>query len=434
MDSNALAELVILIILILLSAFFSSAETAYGAVNRISLKTKAEEGDRRAGIVLKILNSYSKFLNTVLICNNVVNLSASALCTSFVIRYLGEAYVSAGTAVLTVLIILFGEITPKNVAMLESEKISRRDAPLLRALMVVLTPVVFVIDILAGWILKLMGVDANARHPITENELKTYVEASQQDGAIEGGEKKLIDNVFDFGDHVAKDIMIPRIDMCCVPSDATYDDVLNVFRREMFTRIPVYDADNSDKLIGHINMKDFILLDHKDNFSVRDILRESYYTYEYKHTSDLMLEMQQKGFGITFVIDEYGVSVGMITMEDLIEEIVGEIRDEYDEDEKDQLRKYDDLTYIIDGNMKLDDINDRIGSNFSSEDYDSIGGLMIEKLERLPHNNETVTLEDGTKLQAKGIRSNRIIKVLIRFHDIPGRKDEPEEEGHKQEQ
>lgn len=420
MHQADLIQLVILIVLIVLSGYFSSSETALSSVNRITLKSMADGGDRRAALTLKILDDYSKMLSAILIGNNVVNLSASALATSLIIRIFGESMVSAGTAALTILIILFGEITPKNSAKTNALQISMRNAPVIQLLMTVMTPVIFVVDHLSCWIMKLTGTDPNAKQKLTESELKTYVEVGQEDGAIEGREKKIIYNVFDFGDAVAKDIMVPRIDMSCVPDDATYNDVMSVFRMEMFTRIPVYEKNAPDKIIGHLNIKDFVSLSDPSRFNLRRMLHSSYFTYEYKRTADLLKEMQQHSFGVAFVLDEYGNTVGMITLEDLVEEIVGDIRDEYDEDEKSQLRKYDDKTYLADGSMKLIDLNDALGCNFSSEDYDSIGGLIIEKLERIPQDGESVTLEDGTILQAKGIRRNRIMKVLLRFHEVPG--------------
>ena len=425
-----LINIAALVILIALSAYFSAAETAFSTVNRVSLKTLADDGNKRAALALKVLEQYSKMLSAILICNNVVNLSASSLATTVIIGTLGTNAVSIGTAVLTVLIILFGEITPKNVSKVRAQQISMRDAKTISMLMTVLTPVIFIIDHIAGGLLKMMGVDVNKKQLLTENELKTYVEVGREDGVIENREKKIIYNVFDFGDSEARDIMVPRIDMCCVSSDATYDEVMDTFRKEMFTRIPVYESDNQDKIIGHLNIKDFILQRDPKNFSVKKFLHESYYTYEYKKTAELLRQMQQNSYGVAFVIDEYGNTVGMITLEDLIEEIVGDIRDEYDRDEEKQLRKYDDLTWLVDGSMNLDDVNDAIGSHFESEDYDSIGGLMIEQLERLPANGETVTLEDGTTLTAKGIRHNRIMKVLIRLA-APAQKEESSKDSKK---
>lgn len=224
----------------------------------------------------------------------------------------------------------------------------------------------------------------------------------------------MIYNVFDFGDSLAKDIMIPRIDMVSVEDTATYKDVMDVFRENMYTRLPVY-KDTTDNIIGIINVKDFLFVKDPEKFTIRDIIRDAYYTYEYKKTSDLMMEMRKSSSNIALVLNEYGSTEGMITLEDLLEEIVGEIRDEYDEDEETLIQDLGDNTYIVPGGMKLDDINNSIDTNFSSEDYDSIGGLIIEKLDKLPEENETVELEDGTTLTVKSINQNRIEEVLMKL-------------------
>lgn len=423
---TAILEIIIILILISLSAFFSSSETALTTVSPITMKALADDGNTRAATVLDVLNHHSKMLSTILVCNNVVNLSCSSLITTFIIRYIGANAVSIGTAILTVIIILFGEITPKNMATIRAEQLSLSFAPIIRFLMWLLTPVVFIIEFLAKHILSLLGVDASEKKHLTENELKTYVAVGSEEGIIENREKKIIYNVFDFGDSVAKDIMTPRIDMICVSVDDDYERVKSLFRQYMFTRLPVYEGD-SDNIIGLINIKDFIMMDDSSGFTPRSMLREAYYTYEYKKTADLLKEMQARSYNVAFVLNEYGGAVGMVTLEDLVEEIVGQIRDEYDQDERDQIYGYDDRTFLVEGSMKLDDINDALGSHFDSEDYDSIGGLIIEKLERLPMNNETVTLDDGTTLQAKGIRQNRIVKVLIRFTTPPKQEDGDEE-------
>ena len=414
MNSYTAAQLILIIALIALSAWFSSAETALTTVSEVSLKSLAADGNARAAKVLSILKNYSKMLSTILICNNVVNLSASALCTAFIIQCFGTSFVSAGTAALTILVILFGEITPKNISKIRAEQISMRDAPVISALMLLLTPLIAIISKLANGLMRLFGVDPSEKKHITEKELRTFVAAGREDGAIEGSEKKMIDNVFDFGDSEARDIMIPRIDMTCIPVSADYYEVQRMFRRDMFTRLPVYDEDQ-DHIIGHINIKDFILLDGPDGFSIRSLLRRPFYTYEFKKTADLLKEMQRRGVHVSFVLDEFGTTVGMITLEDLLEELIGEIRDEYDDDERRLIHRYDDVTYLVDGSMKLDDVNEALGTHFASEDYDSIGGLFLERLERLPRNEETIRLDDGTTLQVKGIRTNRIVKVLIRF-------------------
>lgn len=413
MDTTGVIQLVSLGVLVLLSAFFSSAETAFSTVNRVRLRTLAEENNKGAVRVLAILDQYGKMLSAILIGNNIVNLSASSLMTTFAISLWGNKAVGIATGVLTFVILMFGEIIPKTWAMQRAEPISLMFAPIIRLLMIILTPVIFLVDMLSNWILRLLHISSEGNNfSITEKELKTYVDVSHEGGAIESEERTLIYNVFDFGDTVAKDIMIPRIQMTTVPLSATYQELLSTFQSCMFTRLPVYDED-PDHIIGIVNIKDFILVKDKEKFSLKKILREAYYTYEYKNVSDLLMEIREKSSSIAFVLSEYGATVGMITMEDIIEELVGEIRDEYDADEEELIQELEEGQYLVEGGMKLNDINDALGISLDSEDYDSIGGLMLEKLDRLPQDEETITLENGITLRARGIQDNHIVKVLI---------------------
>ena len=414
-------QLVVLVILIILSAFFSSAETAFSTSNRIKMRSLAEEGNKRAALVLKILDSYSKLLSAILIGNNVVNLSASSLATTIAIalsKHLGlkEALMTGlATGILTVVVLLGGEIVPKTWANLYADKIALAYAPIIQFLMTILTPVIFIVDKIALGILKLFRIDPSKKNnAMTESELRSYVDVSHEDGVIEEEEREMIYNVFDFGDSLAKDIMIPRIDMVTVEDTATYKEVMELFRENMYTRLPVYH-DSTDNIIGIINVKDFLFVKDTEKFAIKDIIRDAYYTYEYKKTSDLMMEMRKSSSNIALVLNEYGSTEGMITLEDLLEEIVGEIRDEYDEDEETLIQDLGNNTYIVPGGMKLDDINNSIDTEFSSDDYDSIGGLIIEKLDKLPEEDETVTLEDGTKLTVKTVTQNRIEEVLMQL-------------------
>jgi len=405
-------QLIVLIILVLLSAFFSSAETAMSCVSRVKIKTLVEENNKRAIAVQKILDDYQNMLSAVLIGNNIVNLSASALATIFVQRIWGDFAISIGTGVLTIVVLIMGEIIPKTIATTYAENMALFYSRPILFIMKVLTPVIFIVNVVADAVLALLRIDKNSRKVMTENELKTYVDVSHEDGVIESGEKEIIYNVFEFSDAVAKDVMIPRIDMSCVSADAEYHEVMRVFKQEMYTRIPVYE-DNQDNIIGLINIKDMVLVSDKDNFKIRDYLREAYYTYELKKTADLLLEMRKNAQNVAFVLSEYGATVGMITMEDLLEEIVGEIRDEYDSDEEEQIRELGGGRFLVEGNMKLDDINDALGTAFESDDYDSIGGLMIENLDRLPRGGETTKLANGVELTASAIKRNRITDVLV---------------------
>jgi CBS domain containing-hemolysin-like protein len=320
--------------------------------------------------------------------------------------------VGIGTGILTLLVLIFGEIVPKTWAMYNNEKLSLAYTYIIYIIMQVLTPLIFIMDKISGVFLAILHIDSSKKATMTETELKTYVDVSHEDGVIEQEEKKLIYNVFDLGDSVAKDIMVPRIDMTSVDINATYNEVMEIFRESMYSRIPVYE-DEIDNIIGIVIVKDFLLVDDKDNFHIRDIMREGYYTYEYKKTADLLIEMRLITTNVAFVLNEYGATVGMISVEDLLEEIVGEIRDEYDEDEAELLKELGENEYEVSGSMKLDDINEMLGTSFSSEDYDSIGGLMIELLDRFPTEGESVEMDDGVTLTAKQVDNNRIESVVI---------------------
>ncbi len=413
MDTPGVIQLVILAVLLVLSAFFSSAETALTTISAVKIRAMVEENPKGRVLTLqKILDNKGKLISAVLIGNNIVNISASSLMTSLVIRLWGNAAVGIGTGILTLFVLIFGEIVPKTWAMCNNEKLSLAYANVIYFLMTVLTPVIFIVDKISGFFLKLMHIDPSSRSAMTETELKTYVDVSHEDGVIEQEEKKLIYNVFEFGDSVAKDVMIPRISMTTVDVNATYDELLAIFSESMYTRIPVYENE-IDNIIGFVNVKDFLLVTDKSAFQIRDIIREGYYTYEYKGTADLLLEMRRITSNVALVLNEYGATVGMITIEDLLEEIVGEIRDEYDEDEAELLKKLDDFKYEVGGSMKLSDINDALNTTFESEDYDSIGGIMIELLDRFPTEGEEVVTEDGVSITATKVDNNRIETVVI---------------------
>ena len=405
-------RLVLVVVCLVLSAFFSSSETALTTVNLIRIRNLADNGDKAAAWVLKARRDQSKMLGAILIGNNVVNLSASSMLTVLVTDVFGSQAVGAATGVLTLLVLLFGEITPKTIATLEAEKNALRFARVICLLMTVLTPVIFVVNLLSGGVLRLLGVDPNKpTDSITEDELRTIVEVGHEKGVIESEEKEMINNVFDLGDSVARDIMVPRIDMSFVDVEASYEELMEIFRRDHYTRLPVYE-DNTDNVIGIINMKDLILLEDRAAFSVRDYLRQPLFTFESKKLSELMIEMRKTSNNIVIVLDEYGATAGLITLEDILEEIVGDIRDEFDADEEDELKEISKGEYLADGSMNLDDINDRLGLELVSEDFDSLGGFMIDRLEHLPAEGEEVDTEE-VRLVVEKVNKNRIDKVHI---------------------
>lgn len=413
MDSSDAIRLGVLIALIGLSAFFSSAETALITVNKIRIKSLADQGNKRAITLLKVIEDSGKMLSAILIGNNVVNISASSLATTLALSIWGNAAVGIATGLLTLLVLLFGEITPKTLATMYAENLALSYAGIILLFMRILTPVIFLINKLSYFFLLIMHIDPNAKmNAMTEHELRTIVDVSHEDGVIESDERQMIYNVFDFGDSQAKDIMVPRVDMISIDINSSYEEIIEVFKQEKFTRLPVYE-ENPDNVIGIINVKDLLFCKSLDEFHIHDIMREPYFTYEYKKTSELMVEMRQDSINFTIVLDEYGATAGLITLEDLLEEIVGEIRDEYDKDEEDLIRKVNEREYIIEGSMKLDDINDALLLDLESEDYDSIGGFIIERLDHLPKSGESVTSDNGILLVVDAVDKNRIDKVHL---------------------
>lgn len=412
MDSSDVTQLIILFVLLLLSAFFSSAETALTTVNRIRIRTLAEEGSKRADTVLAITDDSGKMLSAILIGNNIVNLSAASLTTSLAYSF-GGSMVAIASGILTVLILLFGEITPKTMATIHAEKMALIYAPVISIFMKIMTPAIFIINGLSIGVLFLLRVDPNAKNNImTENELRTIVDVSHEDGVIESDERQMINNVFDLGDARAKDVMVPRVHVTFADIDSTYEELIDIFREDKYTRLPVF-KDTTDNVVGTINMKDLLLYDNTNGFHIKDILREAYFTYEYKSISELLVEMRQASFNIAIVLDEYGETAGLITLEDILEEIVGEIHDEYDENEEDFIQEIDEREYIVEGSINLDDLNDRLDLDLNSDEYDSLGGFIIERLDRLPETGDTLDTEEGIHMVVEKLDKNRIELVHL---------------------
>lgn len=393
MDSDTTIQLIALIVLLFLSGFFSSAETALTTCNRLRIKTLADDNNKSAKILWKVIENPGKMLSCILVGNNIVNISASSLATIFVQNQFGNWAVSIATGVLTLLVLIFGEITPKTLASIHADSMALGYAPIIYGLIWIFTPIIFITNGISTLLLKLLRVDSSKKGTsYTETELRTIMEVSEEEGVIEEGEKKLINNVFDFGDRQAKDIMVPRIDMCMVSVESTYEEVLDTFKKERYTRLPVYDEE--DNVIGVINIKDLLLYNASEAFNLRDYLRPVFFTYEYKDLTELMLQIKKCSVNIIIVLDEYGATSGLITMEDILEEIVGDIRDEYDYDEEEIITKITDNEYLIDGLISLDDLNDALDLQLSSDSYDSLGGFIIEKLDRLAEANDKVEHEN----------------------------------------
>ncbi|MEG1992626.1 MAG: hemolysin family protein [Acetivibrio sp.] len=422
MDPSDIRQIIVLIVLIILSAFFSSAETALTAVNKLRMRSLAEDGEKKAETVCKLIEKPSKMLSAILIGNNIVNIMASSMATTLAIHICEElkmgkntsVAVGMATGVVTILILIFGEITPKTLATIHSEKLSLMYGGAVYFLTQILTPIIFIINKMAMGLMILLRVDPNKRNTaITENELRTIVDFSHEEGVIESEERRMITNVVDFGDSFAKDVMVPHIDMEFANVNFTYDELVSAFEENKFSRLPVYE-DSRDNIVGIINLKDvFFYKEDKEEFQIQDIMREPYFTYEFQKTSELMMELRKASSSMAIVLDEYGSTAGLITLEDLLEEIVGEIRDEYDTDEVDPIQRIGQDEYLAEGTARLEEVNEMIGLTLDSDDYDSIAGHIISLLEHLPKMGESVT-EKNVVYTVIEIDKNRIDKVHIR--------------------
>ncbi len=418
MGPSDIALLCVLLVLLLCSAFFSSAETALTTFNKIKLRNLVDEGNKKAIILDKILSNSRKMLSTILIGNNIVNIAASSIATIFTQNILNDMFISLGVGIITFLIIIFGEIVPKTIASMHAEAIALKYAKAINALMFLLTPVIFILNMFSNIILKLFRVKVNLNSKsITEDELRTIVGVSQEEGIIENEEFDMINNVFDFGDTCAKDIMIPKVDITMIPIDTTYEELLSVIKADKYTRIPVYKED-TDNIVGIINIKD-ILINQVDatNFNINDLMREPHYTHEKEELNDLLIEMRNTEPGMCIVLDEYGQAEGLITLEDIVEEIIGDIHDEYDQAEELTVRQIGENEYIVEGSINLDDFNDELDTNIDSEDYESLGGLIIEHLDRLPNKGDSVKI-DNCKLTVIKMDDKRIDLVKVQI-DTP---------------
>lgn len=426
MDSSSIGRAAALVVLVALSAFFSSAETALTTVNVHRMRALAEDGNKKAERVLKLKENSQKLLSTILIGNNIVNLSASSMATTFTIDLLTSAGFSnaaaigsgISTGVMTFLVLIFGEISPKTAATIHAEKLSLLYVDIIRFLEFIFTPIAVIVEGFAGGFLKILGIDKESGdQTMTQRELRTIVDVSHEDGVIKNDEHEFINNAIDFGDAVVKDVMTPKIDIAFVAVDETYQEVADLFVDEKYTRVPVCE-DNKDNVVGILNLKDLYFYRERhqgEAFDIRNIMRKPFFTFEHQKVAVLLQQMRKKEVSFAIVLDEYGDVAGLATLEDLIEELVGEVRDEYDEDEKDSIVCIAEGEYIVEGSVKLDDLNDVLGTKLESEDYSSVGGYIIELLDDIPEVGEEA-VEDNISYKVLSIDKNRIEKVHIKMH------------------
>lgn len=417
LDPSYTWQIIILIILIALSSFFSMSETALMSLSKIRLRHMVEEGVPGAKRVEKLTEDPNKLLGAILIGNNIVNIGASSLATILATNIFGSSGVGIATGVMTILVLIFGEVTPKSIAKQKAEAVALKVARFIEFAVVIFKPFIYILTAISSLFIRLVGCDPNeAESFITEEELKTMVGVSEEEGVLENVEKEMIFNVFDFADQQVKDVMVQRVDIISIDEEATYDEVMSVIKSEQFSRIPVYNQ-TIDNIIGFLNVKDLAMVENpREDFNVKKYIREPFYTFEFKKIVELFKEMKKSRNHIAVVLDEYGGTVGIITIEDLIEEIVGDIEDEYDDYDK-SVEVIKENEYVFDGSVRLHDISELIGVDVDSEEFDSIGGLMIGELGRMPEENEEVLIHN-LKLVAEEIEKNRVKKVRMFIYEV----------------
>lgn len=429
MDSAQIMNIISLIILLILSSLFSCSETAFLSVSKIKIRTLAEEGNKKAKLVESLLDNQDRLLSAILVGNNLVNIGASSLTTATIMAIFGDGAqtVAIATGVVTLCILIFGEITPKSLATQNADKLVFALAPFIRFVCVITKPVVFVLNIITGFIIKLLGGNQEHGPSLTEEELKTIVTVGHEEGVLEKEEKEMIHNVFEFGETEIKEIMTPRIHVESLPDDCTYDELMNVYHDAQYSRYPIHD-ESFDEIIGVLNMKDLLFIDiDKEHFDVKKYMRETFVVYEFNQVNDVFASMRKEHATLAIVLDEYGVMSGIVTFEDIVEEIVGEIDDEYD-DASDDIVKINDHEYLVDGSLNLNEVNDEIDTHFESEDFESIGGLVLGEFSGVPKIKDKIEFP-GVTIIIEKMHKNRIELLRLIIHEM--KEEEEEEEKHQ---
>lgn len=414
MDPSQIVNIVVFIILICLSSFFSCTETAFLSANKIRMRNLAEEGDHRAKKVEKLLSNTDRLYSSILVGNNLVNIGASSLTTSIVISIFGNSasLVAAASGIVTLLILVFGEITPKTFATKNADRIALFMSGFVSFICFIFTPVVFLLNIITGFIIKLLGGNKDNGPTMTEEDLKTIVTVGHEEGVLEEEEKEMIHNVFEFGETEIKEIMTPRINVDSIPDDCSYQELMEIYKRGQFSRYPVH-SESFDEIVGVLNVKDLLFFNiDPDEFEVKDYMRDTFVVYEFNEVGDVFAAMRKEHVSLAIVLDEYGVMSGIVTFEDIVEEIVGEIDDEYDDEDDDMIIKLSENEFLIDGSLNLNEVNDKVGTDFDSEDFESIGGLVLGEVSGVPEIDEEVQI-DNVLFRIVKMHKNRIAQLKV---------------------
>lgn len=417
MDSTCIGIIVILLILVALSAWCSSTETAYSSVNKVRLKSKAEDGNQRAQKALDLLEDYDKLLSCILIGNNIVNLTAATLGTVLFTKLLPVYGPAVSTIVLTVVVLIFGEITPKTLAKDQAERFCMRAATPLRVCMVVLTPLHLFFGLFQKLMVKLFH--SQEEEGITEEELITMVEEAESEGGLEHHESELIRAAIEFNDMEVEEILTPRVDIVAAPDTVTMEELSVLFAESGYSRIPVYHT-SIDNIIGLIHEKDFFSARYHNHTDITSLISKVFYTTGSAQISDLLRLLQRRKSHMAVVVDDYGGTMGIVTMEDILEELVGEIWDDHDEIIE-EFKPQEDGSYLISCSANLDDLFDRFSIRATDIDSASISGWVLDQLGRLPVEGDHFVYEnlDVTVTQ---LDHRRILEIRVAV--IP----EPEEE------
>jgi CBS domain containing-hemolysin-like protein len=404
-------ESISLFILLFLSAFFSGSETAFMSVNRIKIKDQVQKGDEHASKVDNLLKDQTKLLTTILIGNNLVNIAASSIATALAIELFGSKGVGIATGIVTLLILIFGEITPKSLGNNASITYAKAAASPLYYLEYLFSPFIYLFTKIVNIFVKDKNLISSAF--LSEKEIRRFVEVSQREGVIKETEQEMIQSVFEFDDTLVKEIMVPRIDMICIEKNEPLDELIKLGVEKGHSRIPVFE-DSIDNIIGLVYIKDLLqmLLDGKEDKEISEFVKPIYFIPEGKPINQLLSEMKQRKEHMAIVVDEYGGTSGLITIEDLLEEIVGDIQDEFDL-EKSYIEILDDNTLLIDGRIDIDELNKYLKKPLLDEDdYETVSGLILNYLNRLPFQGEKIEY-DGITFIIENIIDNRIRKIKL---------------------
>ena len=393
--NGLIGQIVIIVILIIFSAYFSATETAFTSVNRIRMKSLATDGNRRADKVLQLLEKFDKLLTTILIGNNIVNIWMTAIATSICIWLYGVHGATIATIAITFLVLVFGEITPKNIAKEKSEGFSMFSAPFIGFLMTVLTPITFIFTKWKEFITRLFNI--GGEETITDDEILTMVEEAQTGGAIDESRSELIQNAIEFDELTAEDVMTPRPDMVAVETDCTVEELAQIFRETGYSRLPVYEEE-IDHIIGVINQKDFHNHIVGTDKKIADYIIPVVFVAETIKIFDLLRKMQQLKTHMAIVIDEYGGTEGLVTMEDIIEELVGEIYDEYDVVLNKEIMPLQNGSYRVQASANVNRIFDYLEVDAEIQEVNTINGWVAMNLDRLPKRDDRFETKLGDKL------------------------------------